>query len=939
MDPAQSDRAVLFDFVAQWMDDRRRQIRHPLSHYLARFPEQEELVASEFARLSRETPLLGEPDARRAGAGVPADRYERLQEIARGGMGRILLVRDRTMNRRLAMKVARGSSRAARERLVEEGRVTGELDHPGVVPVHDAGVDEAGQPFFTMRFVEGLDLREIIVKVHERRNAWTRARALEVLLKVCDTVAFAHSRGVVHRDLKAANIRVGSYGEVYVLDWGLAKAPKSQDHEGSGSPALVPDSASSGLTRDGDVIGTPCTMSPEQAAGSPGAIGPRSDVYSVGAMLYELLCGRMPYVERGEQVPASDVVARVLAGPPAALHRLDAELPGELVAICEKAMARDPSDRYADMREMAADLRAYLESRVVQAYRTGASARIAKWVARNRWLSVAILAAVVIAISASAAIVTLQRRSQRRLQLVADRGNPKTLLERFDEIRPDGPGQVAAMEAWLAEARDLESRRDAYARELKSLQARARPYDANAPKEAEARREHAHKIEVFERLIRIYRSEEERMKREGGLSEEDLTLDEVRARIKSLGERLAELSSTSPGRLTWEFEDANDQFRHDALAEFLPALAALSDRSSGESLVTRMQTRLDAAREIESATLLQPARLWDLAIASIRNVSECPLYHGLSIRPQLGLIPIHRDPGSGLWEFLHWESGSAPAVGANGSIVPGIEMGIVLVLLPGGKFRYGAQREDPEQPNYDPQAEPAEWSTRLQRPTTIRATLAPFFISKYEMTQAQWRRVAGDNPSEWTAKTASAHVHSELHPVERVDWNTAMRTVAQVGLALPTEAQWEYAARGGTTTPWWTGSERESLRGAVNLADRSARAGFAAPSDSDDWSDLDDGFAAHAPVGSFRGNPFGLHDVCGNVAEWCRDRGDTSYNNAIDVYVDTFERWALDEGVRVLRGGCCSSRASACRSSARAFSGATRAAPDTGLRPSRELDP
>jgi formylglycine-generating enzyme required for sulfatase activity len=135
-----------------------------------------------------------------------------------------------------------------------------------------------------------------------------------------------------------------------------------------------------------------------------------------------------------------------------------------------------------------------------------------------------------------------------------------------------------------------------------------------------------------------------------------------------------------------------------------------------------------------------------------------------------------------------------------------------------------------------------------------------------------------------------------------------------------------------------TGATRESLRGAVNLADRSGRGLFAVVADSDDWPEFDDGFASHAPVGSLRPNAFGLHDVCGNVAEWCRDAGRTSYNNAMDVHVDTMERWACDDGVRVLRGGSAASRATACRSSARAFSGTTRKTADVGLRPSRELD-
>src|SRR5262249_16756368 len=155
---------------------------------------------------------------------------------------------------------------ASRARLVSEAHITGELDHPGVVPVHDMGEDAEGRAFFTMRLVEGRDLRQIIGMVHPRGQGWNLTPALEALLKVCATPAFGTAGGVVHRDLKPSNIRVGGFGEVYVMDWGLAKAAHRPWTEDGDAPSVEPDPRRAPvLTMDGDVLGTPCTMSPEQA--------------------------------------------------------------------------------------------------------------------------------------------------------------------------------------------------------------------------------------------------------------------------------------------------------------------------------------------------------------------------------------------------------------------------------------------------------------------------------------------------------------------------------------------------------------------------------------------------------------------------------------------------------------------------------------------------
>ncbi len=349
-------------------------------------------------------------------------RYELRGEIARGGMGTVFALWDADLRRHVAMKVVgtvapEGERVALDERVVrrflDEVHVTAQLDHPGIVPVYEAGVDEAGRPFFVMPLVRGRALDEILRRDAAGDESWTRTRALGVLLKVCETVAFAHERGVVHRDLKPSNVMVGRFGEVYVMDWGLAKLrahARREESRAPGPPVDAPFDAA--RTQDGDVVGTPAYMAPEQAAGEVDAVGPLSDVYSLGAILYHLLAGRMPY--DGTSL-ASDPRAPkrrvdwILLGPPPPLRELDPHLPPDLLAICEKAMARAPSERYESALALADDLRAFLEGHVVRAYRTGVVAEVRKWTVRNRLASAALVALAALALASATGFVVQQR--------------------------------------------------------------------------------------------------------------------------------------------------------------------------------------------------------------------------------------------------------------------------------------------------------------------------------------------------------------------------------------------------------------------------------------------------------------------------------------------------------------------------------------------------
>ncbi len=333
------------------------------------------------------------------------ERYSLLERIGEGGMGIVYAAWDSRCERELAMKVCRiGHSKHQRSRstsalrFLEEARVMSRLEHPGVVPVHDLGINPDGRLFFTMRRVRGHDLSTVLRMVHSHNVDWTLDKALRVLVRVCETVAYAHSQGVIHRDLKPSNIMVGSFERAYVIDWGLAHVHGRRDskanliREGLDTSSTnqhpTPPSTStpweqaSLRTADGAVIGTPAYMAPEQARGELEFVGTRSDIYAAGAILYHLLAGRAPYVDTaGKEAP--EVLGQLRKGPPTALRKLDPTAPTELLAICEKAMSRKAASRYESMAAMASDLESHLAMRVVSAYKAGPMTGFLKWARRN----------------------------------------------------------------------------------------------------------------------------------------------------------------------------------------------------------------------------------------------------------------------------------------------------------------------------------------------------------------------------------------------------------------------------------------------------------------------------------------------------------------------------------------------------------------------------
>jgi serine/threonine protein kinase/Flp pilus assembly protein TadD len=308
-----------------------------------------------------------------------ADRYSVERFHARGGIGEIWLAEDREINRQVALKRLRPDHLDSQDRFVAEAQVTGQLEHPAIVPVHDFGLDEAGQPFYVMKLIHGRTLKDAVEQYHspsgpsgsDREVEWLRL--LEVFVDVCQAVAFAHSRGVLHRDLKPDNVMLGAYGETVLLDWGLAKVLSQPEGEAPGGPSYVRLTRSGGSseTQAGSVLGAPAYMAPEVAEGRASEVDETTDVYLLGGCLYHIL-------SHAEMVELARTVDAV---PPRERKK---GVPRPLEAVCLKAMSRRKQDRYQTAQELAEDVQRYLAGEPVSAYREGLLARMWRWGKRHR---------------------------------------------------------------------------------------------------------------------------------------------------------------------------------------------------------------------------------------------------------------------------------------------------------------------------------------------------------------------------------------------------------------------------------------------------------------------------------------------------------------------------------------------------------------------------
>lgn len=322
------------------------------------------------------------------------DRYSEIKEYARGGMGRVLLVHDTHIGRDIALKELlpeRTGSKAAGAtpqtnpilaRFVQEARITGQLEHPAIVPVYELGYRADGTLYYTMKLVRG---KTLATALRECTGLRDRLGLLTHFVNLCQAIAYAHSRKVIHRDLKPGNVMVGEFGETVVIDWGLAKIKGRQDDARDAMSETLQvfrmgDEQDAAKTQEGLAMGTPAYMAPEQARGDLDSVGERSDVYALGAVLYELLTGRPPYTGKSSR----EIIEQVLTQDPVPVESIESDAAPELAAICHRAMRREPADRYATAKELAEEVSRFLSGALVATYDYSAKEQVQRFVKRNR---------------------------------------------------------------------------------------------------------------------------------------------------------------------------------------------------------------------------------------------------------------------------------------------------------------------------------------------------------------------------------------------------------------------------------------------------------------------------------------------------------------------------------------------------------------------------
>jgi len=430
-------------------------------------------------------------------------RYRIVRSHARGGLGEVFIAFDSELNREVAVKEIQkrfADHDDSRSRFRLEAEITGKLEHPGIVPVYGLGQYQDGRPYYAMRFIRGDSLQQAIELFHQRFASGKQAqdtaaeeslelrKLLRRFIDVCNAMEYAHSRGVLHRDLKPGNIILGKYGETLVVDWGLAKV-KGQVEGSSASSDLIrlSDDSGSSPTMVGVAVGTPAFMSPEQAVGAVDQLGPATDIYSLGATLYHLLAGRPPFKEK----TVAETIAKVKEGSFESPRKYRPEIPKGLEAICLKAMALRPEGRYASPMDLSEDIERWLGDEPIQAQQESLAEKGARLIRKNRaWALSGVAALFVVAVVASIAAIWVDgaRRTAVGAQLEESIQRGKAVaaekLEREQRKKADEAAAEEAIQRKLADERTAEVQRSNYIANIRLANAAWQAGDVRAMEEA-----------------------------------------------------------------------------------------------------------------------------------------------------------------------------------------------------------------------------------------------------------------------------------------------------------------------------------------------------------------------------------------------------------------------------------------------------------------------
>ena len=843
----------------------------------------------------------------------PWAAYEISAELGRGGMGIVYNARQTNLRREVALKKA--LSAAGGRRFSNEAVITGALEHPNIVTVYDLIAAPNGEIGMAMKLIRGRSWEDHLTadwheveNLSEERLHWH----LDVLYKVCQAMAFAHSQNVLHNDLKPENVMVGEYGEVALMDWGCATGMPGLKHPNplpvlQGERILSP-------------FGTPCCMAPEQALGHGHLLNSWTDTFLLGAMLYRIVEGRPLRTERDltrvlERAAKADYNPMVKCGS------------SQIRALCTKALQAEPTKRFQTVDALLEGLAAYQKtyeseklSKVAGAQLDSCLASIANTKHSTERALVDLgevvygyQQALVLWPSNPNASEGVEKARVALIDYAISQGDLKLAAAHIEQL-DDSASRVCckqnlqhAIEGREAAARQAQRNRNFLILAVSAVilvliiggvlvKAEQRKTETQRQL-AEAHLQDLQELSDIQRVKKQFEAEltlwpsipsnVDPMTKWIQDTEELLQkLPKHRATLRKLAQGVPVDDRDEP-----IFNDPTIEWEYVTLKDLISGLETLQNTE-----LSLMERRLADASSVERITLVDAADVWEEAITSI---ASSKVYNGLQLEPQLGLVPIGTDPASGLWEFAHVQSGEIPTRDADGRLSLPEDPCIVLVLLPGGTFHMGAQTGTggADGRNIDPRA------TAIEQPVHP-VSLAPFFLAKYEVTQGQWMRIMGENPSAYPAGREVGDPEKKAitirNPVEQVTWKDSAEAMRRLDLILPTEAQWEYGSRAGTDTIYWSGNSIESLDGTLNIADRYCEQNGGPGSWKYERS-LFDGYVAHAPIGEFRANRFGLHDTAGNVWEWCLDHFG-SYENP--TAPDNGARLNAEEGApRVFRGG------------------------------------